>query len=201
MNRLLPFALLFVASAAQAEPRTVPAFHAIDVAGTIQVEATISPTAHVEVLGDADRLHQVKTDVKNGTLVIETTGDLRKARLKVVVSAPALDALAISGTGTLKVAGLDAPALALRVGGTGDVKLIGKVQKLDLDIGGAGAVNARTLAVGDANIAIGGTGEVSVSVAGALAASITGTGAITVHGKPTSIRRSITGVGVVKTAE
>src|SRR6185503_19913902 len=136
-------------------------------------------TAHVEVLGDAARVHQVKTDVKNGTLVIETTGDLKKARLKVMVSAPSLDALAISGTGTLKVAGLAGPTLALRVGGTGDVQVAGKVVKLNLDIGGAGAVNAKALAAGDANVAIGGTGEVSINVAGALAASITGTGAIT----------------------
>ena len=86
--RLALLSILLAASTAHAEPRSVASFHAIEITGTIQVEATIAPTVHVEVLGETDRLHQVKTEVKNGTLVIATVGDVKGARLRVVVSAP-----------------------------------------------------------------------------------------------------------------
>jgi len=197
----VPLILAAAASTAHAEPRNVGSFHAIEITGTIQVEATIAPTAHVEVLGEAERLHQVKTDVKNGSLIIATVGDVKGARLRVVVSAPALDALAISGAATLSAAGLTGDRLAVRIGGTGEITLGGKVGTLALEINGAGAVHAKGLATTDAAIAIGGTGEVSANVTRSLVASITGTGAIKVHGKPTSIKKAITGVGVIKTVE
>jgi len=192
---------LLPGSLAHAEPRSVAPFHAIEIAGTIEVTASISPTTKVEVLGDADHLKQVKTDVKNGTLVIDTVGDVRHARLRVVVSAPSLDGLAITGTGTLTATGLAGNSLGIHIPGTGEITLSGKATKVALDIHGAGAVNAKELTTADANIDIQGTGEVSVHVDRSLVASISGTGAIKIHGKPTSIKRSITGVGVVKTAE
>jgi hypothetical protein len=184
-------------SAATSEVRSTGAFRGIEIAGTIEVEARIAPTTRVEVLGEPDRIKQVQTSVTGGILKIDTKGKLERSRLRVVVTAPALETFTISGTGELRASGLDGRTIDATISGTGAMQLTGKAPSLRLSIPGTGEVRAKDLVVADATVDVAGTGEAKLHATHSIDARIAGTGAIRVHGRPQTIKKSITGTGVV----
>lgn len=201
MKHLVAFALLALSTNAHAESRAVGSFRAIDVAGTLAVTAKIAPTTSVEVTGDPDLVAQVTTTVKNGTLVIDTPRDFgrgrRNAKIDVTVSAPALDRVAIAGTGTLDVSGLDAKSLAASILGTGALRLVGRADTLRIAIGGSGQVKAKNLVANTVEVDVEGTGQAIVHAKQAFVAEVSGTAVVRVHGKPKSVKKSIRGTAVI----
>jgi hypothetical protein len=158
------------ATGTASEVRTTDAFRGIEIAGTIEVEARIGPARRVEVIGEPDRIKQVLTSVAGGVLRIDTKGKLGRSRLRVVVTAPALETFSISGTGELRATGLDGGTIDATIAGTGAMQLAGKAAALRLSIPGTGEVRAGDLVV---------------------------TGAIRVHGRPPTVKKSISGTGIV----
>ena len=114
-----------------------------------------------------------------------------------MVTAPQLEAFTISGTGVLRVTGLSGGTIDASIPGTGALRLAGKATTLRLSVAGAGEVRAKDLIVDAATVDVKGTGEVQVHATRSLEANISGTGAIRVHGRPASVKKSVTGTGVV----
>jgi hypothetical protein len=196
----------FVGAAADPSPtrqaRSVPAFHAIDLAGVIEVEVTIGKPASVEVTGDAALFDKVITTVKDGVLVVDTRlshHDQRgRHQLKALVTTPSLTSLAVSGAGDIKVAGIANDDLTLTVPGVGAITATGSTSVLHVKVGGAGEVAAKDLAAKDATVEVSGTGDATVRATQSLDARISGAGSIEVHGRPARIKKSVTGVGDIR---
>lgn len=185
------------AAGAASEVRTTGAFRGVELAGTIEVEARIGPATRVEVIGEPDRIKQVLTSVAGGVLRIDTKGKLGKSRLRVVVTAPALETFAISGTGELRATGLGGGTIEATISGAGAMQLAGKAAALRLSIPGTGEVRAKDLVVGDATIDVQGTGEARIHATRSVDARIAGTGALRIHGNPATVKRSVTGTGII----
>lgn len=179
------------------EVRTTGAFRGIEIAGTIEVEASLGPSTRVEVIGDPDRIKQVLTQVAGGVLRIDTKGQPGKRRLRVVVTAPALETFAISGTGELRATGLAGGAIDVTIGGTGAMQLAGRAAALRLSIPGTGEVRAKDLVVEDATVDVRGTAEAKLHATRSVDVRIAGTGAIRIHGRPPTVKQSISGTGIV----
>jgi len=216
MKQLAPsfaFALLMglACSGADAQPappqlddvRAVGAFRGIDLAGTMVVEARIGGTTRVAVEGDADLVKLVTTTVRHGVLVIDTPKDFPKGvtrkhtNLKVVVSAPELASLTISGTGTIAVTGLAARSLAASIPGTGSMKLAGTTQALQVSVPGTGQLEAQRLVAGTAQLDVPGTAEVKLHATKAFEANVLGTAVVHVHGKPASVKKHVRGTALI----
>jgi hypothetical protein len=207
MKRALPlFALLVLSRLAHAdpaaarEPRTVPAFHAIDLAGTLEVEIELGKPASVELVGDAELFAKVSTSVKNGVLVIDTKfprdqhGD---HHIKALISAPDASSLSITGTGAMKVTGIANDRLALSVPGTGEIKATGSTGTLHVSVDGTGDISAKQLTSKAATVEVRGTGAASLNATESVEAIVTGTGSISVHGHPARVKKSVTGLGSI----
>jgi hypothetical protein len=198
------FALMLALGAAHAdpqasEPRTVPAFHAVELAGTMEVEVAVGKGQSVQVSGEADLLAKVSTVVKSGVLVIDTPRDLRRRHhLHVAVTVPELSAVSLSGTGGMKITGVSSERFAMDVSGTGQLIVKGSTGSLRIDVGGTGEVVAKELTAKSAVVDVSGTGSATLFVTDSLEADVTGTGSIDVHGKPAKVRKSVSGVGSIR---
>jgi len=198
------FALLLALGAAHAdpqasEPRSVPAFHAVELAGTMEVDVTVGKGQSVQVSGEADLLGKVTTVVKDGVLVVDTPRDLRRRHhLKVTVTVPELSAVSLSGTGEMKIGGVSSERFAIGVSGTGQLTVKGSTGSLRVDVGGTGEVAAKELIAKSANIDVSGTGSATLYVTESVQADVTGTGSIDVHGKPAKVKKSVSGVGSIR---
>jgi putative autotransporter adhesin-like protein len=191
------------ADLAASQPRSVGAFHAIDLAGTLEVQVTFGKPASVTVTADgdlADQIDKVLTTVKDGVLVISTPELRRKVshgHLRAIVTAPDLDGLSISGTGAMKVTGIANDRLAINLGGTGALTAAGSTGALRVDVGGTGEIAARDLTARDVVVDIGGTGSARLNATRSLDARVTGTGSIHVGGHPAQVKKSVSGLGSI----
>ncbi len=181
------------------EPRPVGAFHAIEIAGTLEVEVAVGKAAHVEVAGEADLVGKITATVKDGVLVLDTPKHLRNHHhLRATVTVPALDAITISGTADMKVAGITGDSLAINVSGTGQLDVAGTTASLSIAVDGTGQIDAGTLAAKDARIDVRGTGQATLRAAQSVDVKISGTGSVDILGKPARVKKSVTGTGAVQ---
>jgi hypothetical protein len=181
------------------EARTVSDFHAIDVAGTLSVDVAVGKATHVDVSGEADLIDKITTTVQDGTLVLDTKIKKlpRKSHLKVTITVPSLDALKVGGTGDLKIKGVAAERFAIDVAGTGQIKIAGETRQLDVSIAGTGNLDAEGFAAKNAKIDVRGTGAASIRATESVAINVSGTGSVEVVGNPAKVTKKVTGVGSV----
>jgi hypothetical protein len=191
-------ALLLVSSWADADVRSVGAFHGLSVDTAAEVDVAIGPTTHVEVDAPKDWLPKIATRVVDGTLHIATPGSSRHLpRIKVTITTPVLDAIAIVGASTLHALELAGSQLAINVSGVAELDLAGTIDQLAIAVSGEAEVKAKDLVTTNAAIHVSGACDGELHAKTALAASISGTAALVVYGKP-SIARSITGIGTIE---
>lgn len=207
VEAMIALGLVLASPAARADAtqgsqtRTVGAFRAVELAGTLQVDVTAGKPASVEVVGDSDLLDRVTTVVKDGTLVIDTREmrheHRRNSHLRVVVSVPDLTGLSLSGTGTIKATGIASDELVLRLSGTGTVAASGKAGSLRVDLSGTGDVAAKQLESKDAVVDLRGTGSARLHASRSVDARLSGTGSVKVHGHPQQVKKSVSGLGSI----
>jgi hypothetical protein len=183
------------------QPRSVGEFRGLDLAGTIGVDVALGKAISVEVSGDADLVDKVKTAVADGTLVISTPElrnmNRRDTHLHATVTAPDLGKISISGTGAIKVTGIANDELLLDLSGTGALTAVGSTGLLKVRVGGTGEVSGKDLNARDLRVDIGGTGSARLNATRSVEARVTGTGSVSVHGHPTQVKKSVSGVGHV----
>jgi hypothetical protein len=162
------------------------------------VEVVIGPTTRVEVDAPRDWLAKIDTHVKDGTLHVATPGAHGQLpTIKVTITTPALDAIAVSGASHLHASKLDAKALALDVSGAAELDLAGRADQLAVAISGQAELKAKDLVAGNAAVQVSGACDGQLHATHSLVAAISGTAALVVYGKP-AITRSITGVGTIE---
>ena len=91
----------------------------------------------------------------------------------------------IAGSGTAKVARMDAESLDMTIAGSGDFETAGKVSTLDMTIAGSGSGRMSGLDVTTADITIAGSGDADFASDGTVEASIVGSGDVSVRGTAT----------------
>jgi hypothetical protein len=178
--------------------RSVPAFRGIEAAGTLGVEVTLGKPISVQIRGEADLLDKVTTVVKDGILVLDTPRNLRSGHhLHAVVTAPDVSTLLLSGTVGMAVTGVSNDHLSISLSGTGAIDLSGTTGTLQAIVDGTGQLSAKGLIAKAVSIEVTGTGQASVHATDSLQATVTGTGAIDVHGHPPHIKKNVSGVGAI----
>lgn len=130
----------FVTPAPGLEQRATESFRRIHVEGVIDVEVRVGWPLAVELRGDAERLVELRTDVRDGTLLLGNVVVDRPFRdgPRAVVSLPELDGLVAAGSGWVLVTGLDQERIEVDLRGSGDVRLRGRVHRLSAHDVGAG---------------------------------------------------------------
>ncbi|CAG0973356.1 hypothetical protein BURK1_01346 [Burkholderiales bacterium] len=211
------------------EVRTPGAFTRIDLSGLASVELVQGDRHEVVVESPAGRQDRVRTRVEGGTLVVSTGGTRGDWRLfggagrqtsRIVITAPAIEAITVSGAVKIAARALEVPSLrisasgatairiesltaeTLRFSGSGAVKadLAGKVSDQAISLSGAGSVRAPNLASESAKVSVTGAGHVIVNAAKDLRVSLSGAGSVEYLGNP-ELRQSVSGVGRVKRIE
>jgi len=167
-------------------------------------------------------LEKIKTDVKNGELVIRfenTYNNNIHDPIKIEISMPSLVALEVNGSGEINSSSsFTGESLNLEINGSGKIKLSeltydsfaatingsGRVLELKgsggevkMHVNGSGEINAPGLSGKNVKCEVTGSGNISVSASETLTAEITGSGDIRYGGSPTVKSVNISGSGTV----
>jgi putative autotransporter adhesin-like protein len=180
------------------QTRHVGAFTAVDLAGSTSVTVRVGGARAVVVRADDNLIRLVKTEVRNGELVIANRGSFTtKTPMTVSVTVPTLDRAMLAGSGALHVSGVRAEHFTAGLAGVGVFVATGKVGLLEARVSGTGSLQLERLAARNADVSIAGTGQIEVRVKGTLRAAVAGSGAILYSGNPRIVNRSITGTGTI----
>jgi hypothetical protein len=182
---------------ARTETRDVAAFQTIELDGAGRLELVAGPPGKLSITGDENILPLITTTVSDGKLVVnEKQGYQPKTPLVISLSAPNVSRIEANGAGTVHVTGLTGASFALASRGASSADLTGQVDKLDIDVGGAGRIRASGLVAREAHVGISGAGSVEVNATEKLKADVSGVGAVKYRGSP-SVEKNVTGVGSV----
>ncbi len=183
---------------AASEIRQVAPFTSVDLAGANHVSISIGSQQSVLVHADDNLIDLVTTDVRAGKLVIDDHGDFgTKSPMSVEVTLPILDAVTMSGSGTLTAEGIEAEALRIRLPGSGIVRASGTTDQLQATVEGSGELLLDDLIAARAIAIVSGSGMIRLAVSEELDASISGSGMISYGGSPSHVTKSVSGSGAI----
>lgn len=180
------------------ETRDLPAFTELELAGTNAVTVHVGSPQSVRVTADDNLLHNVTTTVRSGALVIGDVGSwTTKSPMRVDVTIPSLDRVALTGTGTITVTGVSATGFTAELTGTGTVEAAGSADRLTAVLSDSGTLALTDLVARDVTARLDGTGTIRVTATSSLDANLTGTGAIVYSGNPPTVTKTVAGSGSI----
>jgi hypothetical protein len=196
------------------EARQVAPFTSIRVRG-IDAAVKVGGVLGVAVTIDQNLMPQVTTEVIGETLVVRTKDASWRGKGIVEIIVPTLRALTIEGSNNatidggqgdlaLKIEGNGnlswngaAARLEATISGHGNLRLTGTAELARLSVSGSGHVKADGLTAKKAEIEVGGSGGVDVTLDGGLLASVSGPGNVVWQGSAAVELASVTGSGMI----
>ncbi len=203
------------------QQRNVGDFTGIDVSGPFKVFISQGSVSSVKIEADENLMEYVEIENRRDNLEISTRRGYNlhpRSGLKIYVTAPSFDMLAVTGSGELKTQGkisntkdmdvsvtgsgdlvlnIDAPAIKSAVTGSGNIIIDGGTRNFNTEVTGSGEVHAFNLLSENSDIEISGSGDVEVFASKQLKISISGSGDVRYKGNP-SVSKSIAGSGNVR---
>lgn len=192
-------------------------FERVELKGSDDVEIRRAAQFSVEALGSTRTLDALELRVENGVLQVGrkkgSQWSWSKDRgAKIVITMPKLvgaklagsgamqaDASgnsgdfagSVTGSGDLRITGLNAAATSLNLAGSGNLQASGSTRSLTLALAGSGDLDSRALASDQLSAALTGSGDIDASTRGAASLSLTGSGDIRVTGTDQCQKRKI----------
>ena len=185
------------------EVREVEAFERIDVSGAVELIVHVAPDGpqKLEITADDNLVPLLETRVQGHELEVGFGPNMMirpKVGVRVEAWVPSLTAIDASGATDVEVEGLHGAEFSLDVSGASDTILRGSVDRLDVDISGAGELEAKELVTKIVRLELSGAGEATVWASESLDVDISGAGEVTYFGEPANIIQDISGSGELK---
>ncbi|MCJ9430500.1 head GIN domain-containing protein [Kordiimonas marina] len=186
------------------QTRDVAPFHNIRVKGGIELKLSVGKSQSVDVATEDDYQDKVKTYVEGDTLVIDMTDEdkhnihLQDDEVTVTINMESLKGFEVLGAVDGTMDGFKGGDLSVDIRGAANLTIEGSCDKFDLDIKGAGKVDAEDMTCKDVDVAVKGVGSASVHASDSVDADVSGIGKITVYGHPKDVRKDTGGLGSIR---
>jgi hypothetical protein len=166
-----------------AESRTVATFQRVDTAFGIDVIVKTGPAQPIEVRAQSNILPLVTTVVESGTLHIGANQELNAlVAVTVVISAPDVDAISLSGGADGTVTGFAGDHLDVAMSGGGDLTVAGTAATVSVEASGGSEAHLSDLAIGTLEVELSGGSTVLARVSDEVRGSASGGAHVTVIG-------------------
>lgn len=216
---LILFTGFTYSTATAQQTRTIGDFTGIKAGDSFIINITQSDASSVKVTAPESVQSQIKTEVKEGILMITSEGNIKtNDDIVISVGIKSLNSLDISGAAELKSenqlicekldvtsngAGdihIDVKAAEIKaaISGAGDVTIKGTAQSLNATVSGAGNLKAAGLETAKVNAKVSGAGDAKVYASQSLDADVSGAGSIIYKGNPVDRNVNISGAGSVR---
>ncbi len=201
------------------ENRDVSGFDAIEFTTFGKMNIMQGDVESLNISGPDNLVAEIRTTVRNGTLIIDTDESLtirplsKDLEMVFTLVVKDLTSLAISGLGDVQIEPLSTSSmtfdmsgagrivqdqittdnLEINLSGLGGIEISGQAAQAEIDISGAGSVTAPDLEIQTARVNVSGLGGATVWVTEQLTGDISGAGSVSYYGNP---RASTTSSGL-----
>ncbi|MEO9511748.1 MAG: head GIN domain-containing protein [Flavobacteriaceae bacterium] len=201
--------------------RSVGDYDAVALAGWFDVEFVDGNEGELTLKGESNLLEYIKTEVKDGKLVIKTEKgvNLRPSNwnsgIHITVPVESINAATLSGSGDIvgkttlksdsfktKIAGsgdisltVDATYVEASISGSGDINLAGKTVDFKVQVAGSGDIKAYELEAENVTAQVSGSADIKITANNSIDAKVSGSGDIHYRGNPDKIKTKTSGSG------
>ena len=147
------------------------------------------------VSGDAAVIQHVR--VEDGRIELDCRNYNRDFKLAVTLPGRTFRKFGIAGSGSLMLDGIDQPALAVGIAGSGNISGTGKTDDLSVHIAGSGKARLAQLSAGKVEMHIAGSGDSEIAPHDELSVHIAGSGKVRLASEPRHISTHIVGSGEI----
>lgn len=180
------------------EKRTVPSFTGVNISGAYDVEIVVQKEQSLEIEGDDNLLSLIETDVRDGVLEVSNKKSFStKNKLHLRISVPTLDSISTSGASDVVASGIKSDEFHIDTSGAGSVQVSGETKTLEMEMSGAGDVDAKELHAEKVTVSSSGAANAEVYASQELHADVSGAGNVTYYGDPKTVKGDTSGAGSV----
>ncbi len=201
------------------EKRSTGDFDGLRIAGNFEVILKESNQPFIEINTDENLLDFIDTEVSSGILrVTQEKKLISRSKIRIIIYYEELKEIRAMGAALIKnedylssddleiimegAGAIDlkimSDKLLVELSGAGVISLAGEVQEQELNLMGAGKLEAFDLDSKDCDVTVGGLGGAEINVTEKLNAKIEGIGSIRYDGQPKDINTEIKGLGRIK---
>jgi hypothetical protein len=197
--------------------RAAAAFDRVDVGGEYDVVIHVGAAPSVVLEGDDNLLPLIRTEVRDGTLHIDSDEDLRSREpIRIAIGVAALNGVHSGGSSDVAVRdvrseGFDASVsgsseltadgdfgdLSASISGSGEITMSGTADGIDGRVSGSGGLDLLEVRARSARVDLSGSGGATVQVSDRLDAKISGSGDVRYRGQP-AVAADVSGSGDVE---
>ena len=167
----------------------------LDVSPAADIVFTQGPVTKLTIFGPKEALDNLR--VHEGRIEYAAGYDNDEARLKIVMTAPDVQAFDLAGSQKLVIESYQQDKLSLDISGDAQVSAKGAAKNLRLDITGDGEANLADLALSVAVVDISGSGHASLGPKESAKIDVSGDGVVKLTAKPKVLTQDISGSGQV----
>ncbi len=201
--------------------RSVGDYDEVALSGWFDVELVSGQEGELSLKGESNLLEYIKTEVKDGKLVIKTEKgvNLRPSNwnggIHITVPVERISSVALSGSGDIvgkttikaddfstRMSGsgditlsVEAQSVTAGLSGSGDIALEGKTTDLSVKVSGSGDVKAYDLEAENVTAQVSGSADIKVTANQSINAQVSGSGDIHYRGNPDKIKSKASGSG------
>lgn len=200
VNRLSPRNTIVGSGIAATESIEVEPFRAIELKCAGDVTVIPGGTFTVTLTADDNLLALFSREVVDQTLRLYTTESIKsQSGIQFVITAPAIQNVTVSGSGNLKITGIDESEFQCRISGSGSIEIFGTTESLNAQISGSGHIRVLDLISKNSSARISGSGSITLSGSSEfIDAEISGSGQIdAAQLKSMKAKARITGSGSI----
>ena len=181
------------------EVRTLGSFTGMSVSGGFQVDVIQSDVEEVEITAEDNLIRFIRTDVIDGTLVVEPDAEVRlrpTESIVVRIQAHEISELSVSGAVILDADVGSVDELNVQVSGAALVRVVGSAEWQGLHLSGASTYHGLDLETDESVVTLSGASRAEVWVHDRLEVNGSGASVVRYRGHPTVIAR-VTGASTV----
>ncbi|OYU68968.1 MAG: hypothetical protein CFE28_02550 [Alphaproteobacteria bacterium PA2] len=167
----------------------------LDVSPSADIVYTQGPVAKLTIFGPTEALDNLR--VRDGRIDYAGGYDNDDARLKIILTAPDVQAFDLAGSQKLVVESYKQEKLSLDISGDAQVSVKGVATSLRLDITGDGSADLADLTLDSAVVDISGNGQASLGPRESAKIDVSGDGVVKLTAKPRILTQDISGSGQV----
>lgn len=173
-------------------------FDSLEVTGSVGVDVRRGDRCTIEVHGEDNLVDFLEIELVGSTLQVGIKRGVNFTShlpLNVVATAPAVSEVDLSGSGDVRLSGLDQDELRVELRGSGDVVADGRASTISLALQGSGDIDTRRLQARKATIKLHGSGDVRAFASEEAKVRLHGSGDVTVKGRPKIRDSKVAGSG------
>ena len=180
------------------ENRDVSDFNEIELAGSYDVDIIVGDETSLNIEGDDNLLQYIRTYVRGNKLIIDNERNINPRKgILITITTPELEELDASGACEIFIDKINSETFSIGMSGACSIEANGKVNRLKINISGAGSVDAERLIANAVKVGISGASSASVYAEDYLEASVSGVGSIDYYGDPEDIDTDVSGIGSI----